>query len=105
MRLPLLAALGLVATLGITTFGAPEANALTRRATVRSSARGAAVVSRPFRARGAVVVRRALGARMVVRHPLGTRVVVRNPLGTRSAVMVRPVGALGAVTMRRRIVR
>jgi hypothetical protein len=84
MRLPLLAALGVVATLGIMTFDAPDANALTRRATVVSGARGAAVVSRPFRARGAAIVRR----------PLSTRVVVRRPLGAR-----------GAVIMRRRIVR
>jgi hypothetical protein len=103
MRLPLLAALGVVATLGLMTFAAPDANALTRRATVLSGARGAAVVSRPLRARRAVIVRRPLGARVVVRHPLGTRVVVRNPLGTRSAVIVRrPLGARGAVIMRRR---
>jgi hypothetical protein len=86
MRLPLLAALGVVATLGIMTFDAPDANALTRRATVVTGARGAAVVRRPVRARGAVIVRR--------------------PLGTRSAVIARgPVGARGAVIMRRRIVR
>jgi len=81
MRLPLLAALGVVATLGIMTFDAPDANALTRRATVVTGARGA----------------------VVVRRPLGTRVVVRRPLGTRSALIVRrPLGARGAVIMRRR---
>jgi hypothetical protein len=66
MRLPLLAALGLVATLGIMTFDAPDANALTRRTTVVSGARGAAVVRRPFSTRSAVVVRGPVGARGAV---------------------------------------
>jgi hypothetical protein len=93
MRLPLLAALGVFATLGITMFDAPDASAQTRRATIVSGARGTAIVSRPLGTRSAMVVRR--GARGAV--------VVRRPLGARSAVVVRrPLGARGAVIMRRR---
>ena len=93
MRLPLLAALGVAATLGLMTFDAPDANALTRRATIVSGARGTAVVSRPLGARGAVVVRRPFRAR--------TAVIARRPLGARGAVIVRrPLRARGAVIMR-----
>jgi hypothetical protein len=91
MRLPLLAAVGVVATLGIIAFDAPDANALTRT-TVVSGERGAAVVSRPLRARGAVVVKRPFRRR--------TAVIVKRPLGARGAVIVkRPLRARGAVIM------
>jgi hypothetical protein len=108
MRLPLLAAFGLITTLGMTMFDAPNASAQTRRATVVSGARGTAIVTRPIGARGAVVVRRPIGARsaVVVRRPIGARsaVVVRRPIGARSAVVVRrPIGARGAVVVRRPI--
>jgi hypothetical protein len=92
MRPPLLAVLGVLATLGIMTFDAPDANALTRRATVVSGERGAVVVSRPLRARGAVVVKRPFRER--------TAVITRRPLGARGAVIVkRPLRARGAVIM------
>jgi hypothetical protein len=92
MRPPLLAALGVLATLGIMTFDPPDANALTRRSTVVSGERGAVVVSRPLRARGALVVKRPFRAR--------TAMIVRRPLGARGAVIVkRPLRAHGAVIM------
>jgi hypothetical protein len=81
MRLPLLAALGVVTTLGIIMFDVPDASAQTRRATVVSGARGTVIVRRPIGARSAVVVRRPLGARSAV--------VVRRPLGARGAVIMR----------------
>lgn len=79
MRLPLLAALGVVTTLGIAMFAAPDVSAQTRRATVVSSARGTAIVSRPLRTRSAMVVRR--GARGAV--------VTRGPRGARGAIIMR----------------
>jgi hypothetical protein len=92
MRLPLLAAVGVVATLGIMTFDASDANALTHRGTVVSGERGAVIVKRPLRARGAVVVRRPLGARGAV--------IVKRPLRARGAVIVkRPFRPRGAVIM------
>lgn len=91
MRLPLLAALGVVATLGIMTFDAPDANALTRRMAVVSGEPGAAVVSRPLRARGAVFVRRPFRARgaVIVKRPLGPRgaVIVKRPLRRSKVIM------------------
>jgi hypothetical protein len=50
------------------TFDAPNANALTRDATVVSGERGTVIVKRPLRARGAVVVKRPLRARAHIMH-------------------------------------
>ena len=104
MRLPLLAALGVVATLGITMFGAPDASAQTRRATIVSGARGTAVVSRPLGARSAMVVRRGARGAVVVRRGARGTAIVSRPFGTRSAMVVRrgAGGPRGAVIMRRR---
>jgi len=66
MRLPLLAALGVITTLGITMFDAPDASAQTRRAIAVSGARGTVIARRPLGARSAMVVRRPLGARGAV---------------------------------------
>jgi hypothetical protein len=80
MRLPLLAVLGVVTTLGMMTFDATDASALTRRTTIMSGERDAAIVERPRRARGAVVVRPPFRER--------TAVIVKRPL-RRGAVIMR----------------
>ena len=92
MRLPLLAALGVVTTVGMMTFDATDASAFTRRTTVVSGERDAVIVKRPLRARGAVVVRRPFRERTVI--------VKRPPLAARGAVIVkRPLRKRGTVIM------
>jgi hypothetical protein len=92
MRLPLLTVLGVVTTLGMMTFDATDASALTRRPTVVSGERDAVIVKRPLRARGAVVVRRPLRER--------TAVIVKRPLAAaRGAVVVKRPLRRGAVIM------
>jgi hypothetical protein len=78
--LSVLAALGIVAVLGIMTIDAPDANALVRRTTVVSGPRGAVVVSRSRGMRTATVVRRGRGMRTaaIARGPRGAVVVRRR---------------------------
>jgi hypothetical protein len=92
MRLPLLAVLGVVTTLGMMAFDATDASAFTRRTAVVSGERDAVIVKRPLRARGAVVVRRPFRTRAAVieKRPLGARgaVIVKRPLRPRRAVIM-----------------
>lgn len=73
MRLYVLAALGIAASLGIMAIDAPDANALARSTTVVSGPRGTAVVSRSRGMRSAAIVRGARGT-AVVSRPRGAAV-------------------------------
>lgn len=90
MRLPLLAAVGVVATLGIMTFDVSGASALTDHATVVTGAHGTAIVKRPLRTSTVVVKRPLRRSAMIVRRPLRARgqVIVRRPFRARGAVIV-----------------
>jgi hypothetical protein len=115
LSIPVLAALGVMAFLGVVTVAAPDASAAARRTAVMSGARGQATTTPTSRARTvrgrrstAIVgrtrhlaaVSRTRGARgaVILKRPRGA-VFVR---GRRSAMLVRhPSGARGAVIMGR----
>jgi hypothetical protein len=112
LSIPVLAALGVTAFLGVVTVAAPDAGAAARRTAVMSGARGEATATPTSRAgtmrgrrstaivgrtRHLAAVGRTRGARGAV-SPRGT-VFVR---GRRSAMLVRhPSGARGAVIVNR----